>query len=105
MKIWANILSACPQCAGETLPKLALSTRSVSVFSTVDNRFVGHTLRLEIRDAIDLWAELELDDNASRFRRAAAVLTRESPDSIQIVAVLATDLPRDAIRRLTMVSN
>lgn len=100
LAVWVNILSACNACAESVLPMLAESTGRLSVFSSVDNRFIGYTLRLEVRDRVDLWAELDLDDGVTPFLRAAAVLKKSPGGPIEILCVLATDLPRDAIHRL-----
>lgn len=102
MTVWVNILSACPECGPEALPDLArrMPPIGVAVYSSVEGRFIGHSLRAEVRDGVDLWAELELTEHEP-FQRAAAVLHKSPDKPVEIIAVMATNLSRDQIVRLT----
>ena len=104
MTLWVNILSVCDECGASSLPDLAGRISQVEVFSTIEGRFIGHAVQAEVRDGVDLWAELELGEHEP-FQRAAAVLHQVPGESIEIIAIMATNLPRDAIVRLTAVRN
>lgn len=96
MKCWVNIMSLSEDSPPEILEHFQNSP-PVQVFSSVDNRVIGKTIRYEIRNKIDLYAEFEIDDNASPFPRAAGLITKNPDESFSLRGVLATDLPREDI--------
>lgn len=57
---------------------------------------IGQTLKYEVRDEVDLWAEVELYGDY-RFKRAASILDH----NFNLHGVLTTNLPREDIRKLT----
>lgn len=97
MKVWVNIVSVCEQVPKEALLKLAQEGPK-PVYSSVGHKVIGRSLRYEIRDEVDLWAEIELEPEDANFKRVAGVMDTQ----FNLHAVLATDLPREAIRKLTV---
>lgn len=98
MMLWINILSLNDPKMVPHLESLSKSP-SVSVFSTEEGRVIGHTVRYEVRDAVDLWSEVELEDQSKPFERAAGVLAQQE-DSFKLMSVLATNMSRDEIRSM-----
>lgn len=95
MKLWINILSAGPQVPRSMLSRIAQG-ELVDVFSSVDKRVIGKVLRYEVRDDVDLWAEVDVE--GSTFQRAAGVLDVRD---YKLKCILATNLNRDQIRSLS----
>jgi hypothetical protein len=99
MNLWLNCLSATPELLS------VLDPQPVAIFSTVDNRQVGRTIRYEVRNEIDLWALCEIDDTAQRFERAAGILAQGLRAGFQkpkLVSMLVTNLSRDELRNLNL---
>lgn len=98
MRLWVNILSTSDAIRIDQITPLVKS-KLVPVFSTVDKRFIGKTLQYEIRNVVDLWAELELDSASTNFERAAGlVLLVDGLPTLE--GVIATNLPRDVLRKM-----
>lgn len=96
---WINILSACEQVPQDVLPKIAQQgPKPIFLTTTEGPKIIGQALRYEVRDEVDLWAEVEIYDDC-KFKRAAGVLDH----NFNLQAVLATNLPREDIRKLSTV--
>lgn len=98
MNLWINCLSGNDPKTASRLGALSKSP-PVDVYSTEDQRVVGHTIRYEIRNEIDLWAEIRIEDTAQRFKRAAGILASQEGE-ITLLAVLVTNLSREEIANL-----
>lgn len=101
MIIWVNALSACAEVSETELAALVDAMPSLPVYSTVEHgSLVGRVLRAEVRAGVDLWAEIEIEAGQP-FERAAAVLGKEQDGTMRALAVMVTNLPREAIRALS----
>jgi hypothetical protein len=98
MKLWINILSGNDGLVAQQLGRLSKS-ESVPVFSTIEKRVVGRTLTYEVRNEIDLWAEVEVEETAQPFERAAGLMVQQE-DGLKLLGVLGTNLSREEIRSL-----
>jgi hypothetical protein len=99
--MWINILSASDALPASALPALATTSGQVPVYSTADQKEIGRALRYEVRNDVDLWAEVEICEGATKFARAAGVLKKsDDPGSFALVFVLATNLTREQLRNL-----
>lgn len=96
VRAWVNVASSGRELLPSDIQRLAASGE-VEVFSTSSGKVIGKTLRYEVRDVEDLWAEVEVDDLS--FERAAAVVSR-TEQGVVLHAVMVTNLPREAIRSL-----
>lgn len=97
MKVWVNIVSVCEQVPKEALLKLAQEGPK-PVYSSVGKKVIGRSLRYEIRNEVDLWAEIEVDPEDANFKRTAGIMDTQ----FNLHAVLATNLAREDIRKLTV---
>lgn len=89
----------------ESLAGLAESREGLPVFSSIDGRLIGRTVSYGWIPP-DLWAECELDDDATLAGATAAAIvicpTNETdpPPPLALSGVLVTRLSHDMIRRL-----
>jgi hypothetical protein len=99
--MWINILSASDALPASALPALATTSGQVPVYSTADQKEIGRALRYEVRNDVDLWAEVEICEGATKFARAAGIVTSSNGrESFELVFVLATNLTRDQLLKL-----
>lgn len=99
MTLWVNCYST-NQC-GVDASALRCSP-GVPVFTMClhpDARQVGTVLAFEVRDAVDLWAELEFYEPVPRFVRAYSLVAFE-PGGTRVVAVVVTNLTQAEIHGL-----
>jgi hypothetical protein len=99
-----NISSVSSQVSAAQLADLARQAPSVGVFSMIDRREVGRVISYDWQPP-DLWADIELQDDASMVdgMRAAAAICRDECDgkvTVTLGGVMLTTLPRELIRTL-----
>jgi len=99
MKAWVNILSLSRDAKPELLEHFVKSD-TVDVFSSLDKKVIGKTIRYEVRDEVDLWAEIEVDDTAEPFQRAAGLIIK-NPEGYRLAGVLVTNMSREKIVELS----